>query len=428
MSTLNTLGLNSLIGAQFTDSEFETLVDIIYLNSKNKEVSKRAKSTIESNKVWQHFQTTGLGKQLTKTELYGDYKDIYLKAYETEFKPTNSIDLEVQNGIVKMEQILAENSTNIKEFEANRVSAEEMKLVADIKIEDKGNGTYSKYKRAFRAFENYGSVLIGIYRTIRRNGNGYEEKTFTFEFAHKGAKAWRLELPAINPQGRFIKNNSEYIFMFMPKNLENYSKGVDDYLELSHPFEYISEKLLEVYVDPETGLPQYLAQDFFDKRVEYTNKNGRIKKFQDKLNRILMNAKEHYWDERDDSPIVWIDKNSSTLAKSMFENNVAIFAKYDMLVENGLIKGLDLLTGSTSTPAKRCKIANGWEMKYINQKLVVAPKENISELSNYLTDYKFSNPGTFRTSSKRDNSCTVRSTYNLVNPQTYNKRVKISVR
>ncbi|MGL6101399.1 MAG: hypothetical protein ACRC0G_17505, partial [Fusobacteriaceae bacterium] len=75
----------------------------------------------------------------------------------------------------------------------------------------------------------------------------------------------------------------------------------------------------------------------------------------------------------------------------------------------------------------RCKVAVGYQISYVNNKLCVVPKsENLHEFTKIFSEYKFSNPGTLRTSSKRDNSCTITATSNLVTPQKYVKRVTIS--
>lgn len=426
MTKLNTLGLTSAIGEQINDREFEAMVDIIWFNSKNKNVGKRAGTTVEPNQIHQAFETNGLGKQLKKIEIYGDYRDIFETAYNTEFYPTKDISEDIDlNSLTRVSALIEKNLADIKSKMHNKVLDDIMHIVGETKIQDPAQ--YDKFRSVFKILETYGSTLIGIYKTIRANGKGRRETMFTFEFNHKNQKAWKLELPAINKNGKFVNNGENYYFMFMPVNLNEYVLGKDDLLEIKHPFSYIIEKLLEVYVDPNTMLPVLLEQQYFDKRIEYTNKFGRINKFQEKLNKILINEKEHYWDERRESPIVWVDRNLSDFAVAMYEKNIAVFAEYDMLEQCGIIKGLDLLTGSTSTPAKRVKVAQGWDIQTINNKMLIVPKhENVTEVESIFTNYKLLYAGTLRTSSKRDNSTTIRSTYNLTKPQKHIKRVTVS--
>ncbi|MGL5964194.1 MAG: hypothetical protein ACRCZ2_07365, partial [Fusobacteriaceae bacterium] len=162
--------------------------------------------------------------------------------------------------------------------------------------------------------------------------------------------------------------------------------------------------------------------------------DGTVRTLQNNLSKVLNNAERDYIMNNDNSPIMWIDKHASDYSKHLNSQMVGIFMDYDTMIEvsnlnNGMlfVKGLDLLTGSTSEPAKRCKVAVGYEMSYVNNKLCVTKKsENLHELSEIFSEYKFSNAGTLRTSSKRDNSCTVTATSNLVTPQKYVKRVTIS--
>lgn len=423
---LNTLGLNTSIGEQLTDVEFETLVDLAFYNAKNSRMVKRASTTTESNTSWKLFETNGLGKQLKKIELYGDYENIFRTANEFDFKPVNAVDLNTnENNLGAVRLALASNIDKIKSKLSDINADEVMHIVGETKINQAS--ALERYRAVFRLLESYGSTLIAIYRTKRRNGLGREEDNFTFEFNHKNQKAWRLELPKINPKGYFQQNGEDYFFMLIPANLEDYATGKDDLLELVHPYSYIVNKLIEVYVDFETGLPVMLRGDVFDKRVEFTDRHGRQQNFQKKLNDILSNRKENYWDERTDSPIVWVDKNLSAFAKTMYEENIAIFASYELLTKVGVIKGLDLLTGSTSTPAKRVKVAQGYKIANINNKLLVVPKsDDVTMIESIYTDYKLMYPGTLKTSAKRDNSCTIRSSYSLTKPQSYVKRVTVS--
>ncbi|MGL6100326.1 MAG: hypothetical protein ACRC0G_11965, partial [Fusobacteriaceae bacterium] len=84
---LNTLGLTSDLGVQLTDSEVSTLSKIISESSKNKNISKRAGTTLEPSAVSTQFKPTAKGPQLKPVELFGDYAFMYNKAMETEFTP-----------------------------------------------------------------------------------------------------------------------------------------------------------------------------------------------------------------------------------------------------------------------------------------------------------------------------------------------------
>lgn len=425
-NTLNTLGLNTSIGEQLNDREFETLVDLAFYNAKNKNNAKRSSTTTEANASWKLFDTNGLGKQLKKIELFGDYENIFRTANEFDFKPVNAIDLNAnENNLGAVRLALASNMDKIKSKLSDINADEVMHIVGEQKINQAS--ALERYRIVFRLLETYGSTLIAIYRTKRRNGNGREEDNITFEFNHQNKKAWRLELPKINPKGYFKQNGEDYYFMFLPANLKEYATGEEDMLELIHPYSYMVNKMLEVYVDFESGLPVMINGEVFSKRIEFTDKHGRQQNFQKKINSILTNRKENYWDERSDSPIVWVDKNLSDFAKAMYEENVAIFADYDLLTKVGTIKGVDLLTGSTSTPAKRVKVAQGYKIGVVNNKMFVLPKsEDVTLIESIYTDYKLMYAGTLKTSAKRDNSCTIRSSYALTKPQGYVKKVTVS--
>lgn len=426
--SLNTLGMVSNIGAQLTDSEFKTLALAIKSNADNRDKGKRAGTTIEANGVWMKFEEHTFGRQLNKVNLFGDYEYIFTKSQEVEVEPIHR-DFD-ERAIDKVIGILDTKVTEVLIAMNDKERAEEMLISEEVAMKVDIN----RFRYIFRAFEVIGSKLLGIKKTIRKNGVGLSETSITFEFSHNNMKIWKLELPFVTKNGRFEKNGSEYVFNYIPKNYLEYALGEDDVLELLHPYTYLAERLLVAYKD-RAGVDVLYEQQMLDNMLMFTNKEGRVKRFQEKIANILNNAKENYWEEKTDSPIMWIDKLTSDYGKMMKENSIGIFTSYDDMIKianknggNFIVRGLDLLTGSTSEPAKRVKLAVGYKLDYTaDYRIIVVPKEdNVSALATMFSAYKFENVGTLRTSSKRDNSCTVGSTYQLTKPQNYNKRVKLS--
>lgn len=429
---LNTLGLTSNIGVQLTDSEFKTLALAIWMNSQNKNKSKRAGTTTEANATYLAFKETTIGKQLNKVELYGDYKYAYEKASQTTLDILSlPVSIDTIDNVIST---LNANVSDVKSLVNDKERAEQMVIVNEKNL----NVDLEKYRYIFRMLNSYDCELIGAKKTKRANGKGDTEVSITFEFSHKGMNLWKLELPMVSKAGKFVRNGSEYIVNLMPTNLEAYAMGEEDVLVLKHAYTYMIEQILTVYTEntaDEGVLCHYYSKEVFENMINFVGKDGRIRALQNKVVKMLNNAKDNYTAEKTNSPIMWVDKHTSDFGRVLSENTVGVFADYNLMMKVSkkfgqfVIPGLDLLTGSTSEPAKRCRIAVGYKIGYVGHKMCVLPKEdNLSELATIFSDYKFMNPGTLRTSSKRDNSCTLVSTYNLVNPQTRIKRVTLSVK
>ncbi|MGL5714371.1 MAG: hypothetical protein ACRCYT_04800 [Cetobacterium sp.] len=424
----NTLGCVSDLGSRLTNSEINTLSEIIHYASKNSAVARRAGTTTDPSLVRDKFVKSIVGYQMKPVALFGDYKYMYERANETVLKISNPkiIESNLNNVILKLDKEISKVSV----ASANKEKSEEMNIVSNEAL----NVNFARFESFFRILNNYNCIFKCARKLTRKNILGYSEASVAFDFAYDNRIVFNIELPLVNTDGRFTRNGNEYIVNLMAENFFDYAMGTDDTLVLTHPYEYLIEALLTRSTD-DGGLKSFYTPDVFGKMIESSayNKDKSIKSIQSKLSKILMNAELDYHNDRNtNSPIMWVDKHFSDYSKHLNKQMIGVFADYNTMIavsnQNGTftVPGLDLLTGSTSEPAKRCNIAVGYKINYINNKLCVVKKaENLHELSQIFSEYKFSNPGTLRTSAKRDNSCTVTSTYNLVTPQTYKKRVRV---
>jgi len=91
------------------------------------------------------------------------------------------------------------------------------------------------------------------------------------------------------------------------------------------------------------------------------------------------------------------------------------------------IKGIDIITGSTSAPGKRCKVAKNY---YIRKNAGVfemvrneKANEDVFDVANIIKTTTY--PCFIKTSAKRDNSATIKDTCDLVSPFQYKKRFTV---
>ena len=162
---------------------------------------------------------------------------------------------------------------------------------------------------------------------------------------------------------------------------------------------------------------------YYDMAIERDIPN--TKAIQNRLNLALRSSKENYNDSIEDTPIIWLDKSKSKTSIEMHKKNIFINLDCNTINLYRRVKGIDLFTGSTSTPAIRCKIASNFDIVVENNKIILKKVRNLGYEFDYISDFKKYNIGMFKTSSKRDNCSTIKDTYSLVNPIGYVKRVKV---
>ncbi|MGL6098567.1 MAG: hypothetical protein ACRC0G_02965 [Fusobacteriaceae bacterium] len=426
---LNNMGCTSDLGSQLTNSEIGTLAQILSASSKNKMVAKRAGTTIEPSAVRTQFKATSEGNQLNPVELFGDYKEMYLQAENSVFTP--AVRTSAENVLDSAISTLNVNSSDVIAKAKLTEDANKLEIVKTVRASVETDRVREQFKLMLSLYD---CEFVSLDKVLKSNKDRTKtEVSFAFNFSFNNMSFFTIELPVINKNGRFTRNGNEYLYTLLAKNLKKYALGTDEFLELVQAYTYLIEQMLTVYVDK--GVKNYYDASIFANMCKNVRRDGTIKALQNNLDKVLNNAERDYINNKEDlSPVMWVDKYASNYSKHLNSQMIGLDMEYDLMIEvsnlnNGLltVKGLDLLTGSTSEPAKRCKIAIGYEISYINHRMFVTKKsENLHELSEIFSEYKFSNVGTLRTSSKRDNSCTVSSTSNFVNPQKYVKRVSIS--
>lgn len=282
--------------------------------------------------------------------------------------------------------------------------------------------TFKFYKQFFTLFESYGSKLEAISQAIISNGT-LEKEVIICSFSHKNEYLYEIRFPLIDKDFIIRNTNSLYIFNLQPKNLTNYLQGLDKELEFFHPYEYLCRKALEYKYDVETRESILIAPEYFEIAIERDVPN--VKGFQKRIDLALRSAKENYNDDVEDTPIIWLDKCKSKTSIEMNKKTVFINLDCDTIHKYRRVKGIDLFTGSTSTPAIRCRIASNFDIVKEGLKIVLRKVRDYGPEFDYVCDFKKYNIGMFKTSSKRDNCSTIKDSFSLTKPVGYVKRVTI---
>ena len=231
---------------------------------------------------------------------------------------------------------------------------------------------------------------------------------------------FEIELPLIDKELFCTLNNSLYSFAYIPINLNDFIDGKTDELKLAHPYRFVLSEAIKSVGD------KIYSSDVFTAMVRKA-KGGTIKTLQDNIRKTMNNVKEYSWSERDNCPVMWLDNYKSDLGKELLANNIQLGFSYQELLSALGIRGVDLNTGSTSAPGKRCKVAKNWYIKRGNGTFTLVRKETATnscfDITNSLKGELY--PCFIKTSAKRDNTATIKDTYNLVKPSGYVRKFKV---
>lgn len=260
----------------------------------------------------------------------------------------------------------SEENFSLKPFEfkldinAPKIIIKALNPEQELKLIEKANKT-KIVSYGFKAFEA-GVVIEDSNKSIFI---GFKDKHVSF----------RVKLPIINSKGIGVIKNSKYSFSYVMNE-----KGLVD------PYTQILNFLV-------SNGGEDVSKEGFSKRV-LCDKNN-FSYFFNKMVKVFI--------QQEDSPVVLIPVTSKKSIK-YYENNIFVNYQYDELVTKckEKIKGLDLLTGSTSEPGKRVRLADNYIIEDCKIKKV---KEG--EPGDYLTEEKLIS-WQFMTSPKRQNSCTIK--------------------
>lgn len=400
--------------------EIMTIAEMIKEERNNKNYNK-AGQTRNISEVWRNYKKTSIGRLHNEMVLKGELEEIYNKAFYTPIEPKEKATCSISSIKEIVDRVLTDN--RIIELKNVFNGFSEDTTLKEQKVKDVKPETLNDFKPFFdRVFKAYGSEVIAMKFVYRANEN-YAETTLRVVFNHKNTKIWNLEFPFINKDMFFISNDNMYAFMYTIENLDKIISGKEKTLKFEHPYTWLSKQVLKAYT--EDGVLNLYSQDIFDRIVNST-RNENVYKFQTKIAKALKNSKDNPWEESQTTPIVWFDKTSSAVSKFSFTRNVLIDSCYADLVRIGLIQGLDLLTGSTSTPAKRVKPASCWDIVRHGSELKLERiKDSTTVIEDYAGEFKCSFPAFVKTSAKRDNSCTIKDTVDFITPQVYERKFRI---
>ena len=400
--------------------EKELLAKAIKLHSLNRIFNKRGAQTTQEENVWKLIDQEINGFKMLSPIMLGKEQ---IKIYKEALK-TPVVDEIWYQLAQKQEEQQQEDDLPINKAFASLMQRKAKILLDNKDQEDKWErGTEekkedSKWLNFFKFFERYGSKPVGVSSvTYTRKEDGYQENRLIVKFLHRGVKVWCLETPRINDKGFFSFEGTLYSYQYKVKNLKEYLLGKDDQLELLHPYQTLCYDLLKVYTDKD-GVDHMYKEEYFENSIQYIRADGTLNKFNKGLRKLLRNSKEYIWEDKKLSPIIWIDRDKSAVSQYSFANMIMLDYQYESMVDNGLIKGLDLLTGSTSMPGKRVKVAANFEIKVDaeNTKVFVKKVRDLGEEADYVCVDKLAYPCFALTSSKRQNSATMKDSNSLTVP------------
>lgn len=371
--------------------------------------------------------------------LIGHTNYIYSRAWEEaeELEPTNELDFDLEN----LENIINTIQDSVLEqlVELKDKNAWQHQPKKDGKTTDfEEGGKFSAFRGIFNCFKHYGFEVFSIYTKVYyklengepkvvKDNKGKDvyvvEKTLKVAWRDNFGNIFSVEFPFIDVNGFFTNNESKYVGMASIDENQKAKilKGDDKNIELVHCYQYICKQLKVRKVNYD-GKEELYDSKYFNDRVAA----GRMSfMMQSKLKQILRHAKEMAWQEDEGTPIVWIDKYLSDMSLEQYKRNVFLNLSYEELVKcKSSITGLDLLTGSTAEPGKRVQLAANWKTTIKDGKMYLVRKANAinSKLADHVCAYNMSIPALAKSSAKRQNASTIKSTYQLVNPQTYERK------
>lgn len=397
-------------------NEMELIGLAIDTQKKEKDYSKAFQTKGKSD-VWKNYEKTSLGKVHKKVTLLGALEEVYRKAFDTKITSEKVI---VEDGSIKSVAKELSNANRSLELKNVFYNYNNDRTLKEVSVKEVSFDTFKDYSQFFdKVFAVYGSNVSKI-QIVNKANKEYQETSLRVIFTHKNNKIWSLDYPFINKDGFFNSGNNIYAFMFTIENMKEIISGENKELKLEHPYVWLSKQLLKAYtLDGDEIL---YTEEIFNKIIFGSRRENNYK-LQMKLVSALRNAKENPWEEKNATPVVWFDKFSSAISKFSYTRNILIDSCYADLVKIGLIQGLDLLTGSTSTPAKRVKPASCWDIKRHGADLVLERvKDHTSIIEDYAGEFKCSFPAFVKTSAKRDNSCTIKDTVDFIEPQQYQRK------
>lgn len=251
-------------------------------------------------------------------------------------------------------------------------------------------------------------------KVLKRKGNPVLAVTFEYE----KRKNFIVEFPYIDKDLYLYRNGNKYVAMYTISNKLELLAGNTKELKLLHPYAWMSKKLIEAWSEEDGTVREYDYKTFHKIVEGIRNKENICHTFNRKLEKILDNVKKFSWQKNEDeapTPVIYVEKGNSSVGTYSFSRNILFDLTYDQCVTIGKIPGVDFLTGSTSTPAKRCKIAYGWHVTGRGANIKLERKPGFSEgICDYVSELKISYPAFVKTSAKRDNCATAKDTVNLL--------------
>lgn len=450
--TNNVLGGNNMKKHLLGEKEVVVLAKVMNYKAKQLGGLKLKGGQFEQpSKSYKGFERTV--KEMTyktNVSLIGSTNYIYNKAWNiTEaLNPANKLDYYLENienvinairtdVLDRVVDIKDKNKWEYKPTKSEENGTDNYRLFEKDGGENGKPGKYYEFRKLFDCFKHYGfevvHVSIKTYYKIEngklatvKDAEGKEksvtEKTLRVTWKNMNG-AFSIEFPFIDVNGFFFNEGSAYIGMasISEEQKAKILKGDDKNIELLHCYQYICKQLKVRKVNYD-GKEEFYDSTYFNNRVaegkiEYVLKN--------KLKQILRHAKEMAWQEDAGTPIVWIDKYLSDMALEQYKRNVFLNFSYEELVKcKSSITGLDLLTGSTAEPGKRVQLASNWKTTIKDGKMYLVRKKNAinNKLADHVCAYNMSIPALAKSSAKRQNASTIKSTYQLVNPQTYERK------
>lgn len=374
----------------------------------------KAFTNTNKREVWKNFsenvhlpiylpEESNLSKIFEKAFDY-KIKRVFSLEEKLQLQSSESKNLEI---IKKVSKIKMEEEEEMIEFSSKEITGEKFEIYSSI-----FNSVMSQY----------GCVVSKLFLSLRVNISGTrKDKYLDIEFNYRNRKLFRVAVPLIGARDLFcIFNNNLYSFAYSPVNLEEYIAGESDELELIHPYSFLLSEALH------TSKTSMYSIDFFETIVMGTKKRMRF--LERKIEKVLLNAKDNPWDDRNITPIMWIDPERSEIGKLMLANNIQLNLSFEALQNCIGVKGFDINTGSTSQPGKRCRVAANYKIvrtetgRFFLQKVIDG-----SEIFDHInTLKKLIYPAFIKTSGKRDNTSTIKDTYSLLNPSNYQKKFKLN--
>lgn len=393
-----------------TNEQMELLANLLKSRRIHWEYNRAFMNTAKTE-VWKNFsenvhkpifvpENSRLEKMFNRAFDYKIVRNDITEEQKLQFSQSGIVDnLEI---IKNAKDTKIEEEEQLIEFSSKELLGEKFDLYAGI-----FNGVMAEY----------GCTVHKIYLVLKVNSNGTrKDKFLDIEFNYRQRKLFKVGVPLIGAKDLFcVFNNHTYSFSYSPLNLEEYLAGEVKELEVSHPYSFLFKEALH------TSKNSMYSIDFFEKIVLGTKKRMRF--LERKIEKVLLNAKDNPWDDRNITPIMWVDPERSEIGKLMLGNNIQLNLPFEALEACIGVKGFDINTGSTSQPGKRCRIASNYKIVQENGRYFLRKVLNNSEIFDHINSLKKAvYPCFLKTSGKRDNTATIKDTYSLVKPSKYVKK------